>query len=41
MSLYKAGSIRAAVKELGRYKLDLVVVQDDRCDKRASKSRAL
>jgi hypothetical protein len=29
-SLYRAGSLRAAARELARYKLDLVGVQDKR-----------
>jgi len=33
MSLYRAGSIGAAVRELGRYKLDLVFLQEVRWDK--------
>ena len=33
MSLYMVGSITAAVRELGRYKLDLVGVQEVRWDK--------
>jgi len=32
-SLYRAGSLRAAARELARYKLDLVVVQEVRWDK--------
>jgi hypothetical protein len=30
-SLYRAGSLRAAARELGRYKLDVVYVQEVRC----------
>jgi exonuclease III len=33
MSLYRAGSLRAVVRELARYKLDLVGVQEVRWDK--------
>jgi hypothetical protein len=33
MSLYRAGSLRVAARELGRYKLDLVFLQDVRWDK--------
>ena len=32
-SLYRAGSLTAAAKELARYQLDLVGVQEVRCDK--------
>ena len=32
-SLYRAGSLKAAARELGRYKLDVVGVQEDRWDK--------
>ena len=32
-SLYRAGSLRAAVRELARYKLDLVGMQEVRWDK--------
>jgi len=32
-SLYRAGSLRAAARELARYKLDLVGVQEVRWDK--------
>ena len=32
-SLYRAGSLTAAARELARYKLDLVVVQEVRWDK--------
>jgi hypothetical protein len=32
-SLYRAGSLMAAVRELARYKLDLVGVQEVRWDK--------
>ena len=32
-SLYRAGSIQAAARELARYKLDLVGVQEVRLDK--------
>ena len=32
-SLYRAGSLKAAAKELERYKLDVVSVQEVRCDK--------
>jgi hypothetical protein len=32
-SLYRAGSLMAAARELSRYKLDLVVVQEVRWDK--------
>jgi len=31
--LYRAGSIKVAARELGRYKLDVVGVQGDRWDK--------
>jgi len=34
-SLYRAGSLRAAARELARYKLGLVVVQEVRWDKGA------
>ena len=41
-SLYRAGSLTAAARELARYKLDLVGVQEVRCDKGGhSKSRGL
>jgi hypothetical protein len=33
MSLYRAGSLTAAARELARYKLDLVGVQEVRWDK--------
>jgi len=33
MSLYRAGSLRAVVRELARYKLNLVGVQEVRWDK--------
>jgi len=33
-SLYRAGSIKAAARELARYKLDVVGVQEVRWDKR-------
>jgi len=33
MSLYRAGSLTAAARELARYKLDLVGVQEIRCDR--------
>ena len=33
MSLYRAGSLKAAARELGRYKLDVVGVQEVRWDK--------
>ena len=33
MSLYRAGSLMAAARELARYKLDLVGVQEVRRDK--------
>jgi len=40
--LYRAGSLTAAARELARYKLDLVGVQEVRWDKRGhSKSRGL
>ena len=32
-SLYRAGSVKAAARELARYKLDLVGVQEVRWDK--------
>jgi len=32
-SLYRVGSLRAAARELARYNLDLVVVQEVRWDK--------
>jgi len=32
-SLYRTGSLTAAARELARYKLDLVGVQEVRCDK--------
>ena len=32
-SLYRAGSLKAAARELARYKLDVVEVQADRWDK--------
>ena len=32
-SLYRAGSLKAAARELARYKLDLVCVQEVRWDK--------
>jgi len=32
-SLYRAGSLMAAARELARYKLDVVVVQEVRWDK--------
>ena len=32
-SLYRAGSLKAAVRELGRYKLDVLGVQEIRWDK--------
>jgi hypothetical protein len=32
-SLYRAGSLKAAARELARYKLDLVGVQEVRWDK--------
>ena len=35
-SLYRAGSLTAAVRELARYKLDLVGVQEVRWDKGAT-----
>jgi len=31
--LYRAGSLTAAARELARYKLDIVDVQEDRWDK--------
>jgi len=34
-SLYRTGSLTSAARELARYKLDLVGVQEVRCDKRA------
>ena len=41
-SLYRAGSLTAVTRELARYKLDLVGVQEVRWDKgRNSKSRGL
>ena len=33
MSLYRAGSLKAAARELAKYKLDLVGVQEVRWDK--------
>ena len=33
MSLYRAGSLKVAARELGRYKLDVVGVQEVRWDK--------
>ena len=33
MSLYRAGTLMAAARELGRYKLDLVGVQEVRWEK--------
>jgi len=33
MSLYKAWSLKAAAREIGRYKLDVVGVQEGRWDK--------
>jgi len=33
MSLYRAGSLKAAARGLGRYKLDVVGVQEVRWDK--------
>jgi len=36
MRLYRAGSFTAAVRELVRYKLDLVGVQEIRWDKRCT-----
>jgi len=35
-SLYRAGSLTAALRELARYKLDLVSVQEARLDKGGS-----
>jgi len=35
-SLYRAGSLTAAARELARYKLDLVGVQEVRWDKRGT-----
>jgi len=32
-NLYRTGSIKAAAREIGRYKLDIVGVQEVRCDK--------
>ena len=32
-SLYRAGALMAAARELARYKLDLVGVQEVRCEK--------
>jgi len=32
--LYRAGSLTSAARELARYKLDLLGVQEVRCDKR-------
>jgi len=32
-SFYRAGSLKAAVRELGRYKLDVLCVQEVRWDK--------
>jgi exonuclease III len=32
-SLYRSGSLKTVAKELGKYKLDLVVVQEVRWDK--------
>ena len=40
--LYRAGSLTAATRELARYQLDLVGVQENRWDRQGnSKSRAL
>ena len=36
MSLYRAGSLKAAARELWRYKLDIVGVQEVRWDKRST-----
>ena len=35
-NLYRSGSLRAAARELARYKLDLVGVQEVRWDKRST-----
>jgi len=35
-SLYRAGSLKATARELGRYKLDVVGVQEVRWDKRGT-----
>ena len=35
-SFYRAGSFKAAARELGRYKLDVLGVQEDRWDKGGS-----
>jgi len=40
-SFYGAGSLKAAARELARYKLDVVVVQEVRWDKEGSKGRGL
>ena len=41
-SLYRAGSLKAAARELARYKLDVVGVQEVRWDKEGTvKSRGL
>jgi exonuclease III len=32
-SLYKSGSLKTVARELGKYKLDLVGIQEVRCDK--------
>jgi hypothetical protein len=40
-SLYRAGSLTATARELARYKLDLVGVQEVRWDKGHGKSRKL
>jgi exonuclease III len=40
-SLYRAGSLTAAARELARYKLDLVGVQDVRWDKGGGKGRGM
>ena len=41
-SLYRAGSLKAAARELARYRLDVVGVQEVRWDKGGhSKSRGL
>jgi exonuclease III len=38
-SLYRAGSVTAAARDLARYKLDLVDVQEVRCDKGGTVSK--
>ena len=40
-SLYRAGSLMAAARELARYKLDLVGVQEVRWEKEGTNSKGL